>query len=43
MEDPFELPSEFSLNSCHRFRWVKLRHTKRFLWSSRHLRSVLYS
>jgi hypothetical protein len=25
-----ELSSEFSLNSYHRFRWMKLQHTKRF-------------
>jgi hypothetical protein len=26
----FELSSEFLLNSYHRFRWMKLQHTKRF-------------
>jgi hypothetical protein len=41
LEDPFS--SELSLNSYHRFRWMKLQHTKRFFRLRGHLTSVLYS
>jgi hypothetical protein len=38
-----KLSSELSLNSYHRFRWIKLQHSTRFLRLTRHLTSVLYS
>lgn len=39
----FQLSSELSLNSYHRFHWMKLQHTKCFLQLSCILTSVPYS